>query len=127
MGTTRKIVAYGSIIDLASKEVHGVPLGDANLRVAIDIAIDGQALLPIPVREELKTVDDAVGSHVAWPKDLVIEYNDKVNIVRTFITYVSLFFFHYSLNLGSLCLTMADAEETSAWHGEGIIQEGCTS
>ena len=31
--------------------------------------MEDTTLLPIPVRDELVTVFDAVGSHVAWPKD----------------------------------------------------------
>ncbi|KAK9949471.1 hypothetical protein M0R45_004990 [Rubus argutus] len=73
VGSINNVVSHGTIIevDAANHTVHGVPLGEGNIRVAIDAALDEQALLPIPVTEELVTVGQAVGSHVAWPKHLV--------------------------------------------------------
>lgn len=67
------------MIDMASNTVHGAPLGEGNVRVSIDIANKEEALLPFPVRDELITVGQAVGSHVAWPQELVIVGNNKVN------------------------------------------------
>lgn len=66
-------------MDAENHTVHGVPLGEGNIRVAIDTALDEQALLPIPVTEELVTVGQAVGSHVAWPKHLVKLMDEEVN------------------------------------------------
>ena len=42
--------------------------------------MEDTALLPIPVRDELVTVFDAVGSHVAWPKDLAFFINPMVSL-----------------------------------------------
>ncbi|KAK1383971.1 hypothetical protein POM88_021706 [Heracleum sosnowskyi] len=41
-------------------------------RVSVDGPIKGDALIPIPVVGEIETVDQAVGSHVSWPRDLII-------------------------------------------------------
>ena len=39
--------------------------------------MDDTTLLPIPIRDELVTIFDVVGSHVAWPKDLVVPWVDE--------------------------------------------------
>ncbi|PRQ48579.1 putative Ulp1 protease family catalytic domain, putative transposase, Ptta/En/Spm, plant [Rosa chinensis] len=79
VGSINNVVSHGTIIemDVANHKVHGVPLGEGNIRVAIDNALDEQALLPIPVTGELATVGQAVGSHVAWPKHLVKLMNEE--------------------------------------------------
>lgn len=81
VGSINNIVSHGTIIEVDAENhtVHGVPLGEGNIRVAIDAALDEQALLPIPVTEELVTVGQAVGSHVAWPKHLVKLMDEEVN------------------------------------------------
>ena len=73
------IVAHGRIVNQATNNmiIHGEPLPKSCIRVAIDFAMEDTALLPIPVRDELDTIFDAVGSHVAWPKDLVIPWVDE--------------------------------------------------
>lgn len=52
--------------------VHGVPLKPAHLRVSVDGLIQGDALVPVPIPGEIETVEQAVGSHVAWPRHLII-------------------------------------------------------
>lgn len=71
MGDKKKAVACGQILTLGSN-IHNVSLGEGNVRVAINLALDEDALLPIPVGGEMRTVGDAVKSIVAWPRDLVI-------------------------------------------------------
>lgn len=64
-------MAYGTIHYSTKKQtIHGVPLQDDCYRVSIDQAIKGAAFLPIQ-SGELKTVEEAVGSFVPWPKYLV--------------------------------------------------------
>lgn len=58
--------------------IHGVPLGDGNVRVSIDKSIKGEALLPIPNGVDMVTLEQAVGTHVAWPQNFVIMNNEKV-------------------------------------------------
>lgn len=107
VGSIDNVVSHGTIIevDAVNHTVHGVPLGEGNIRVAIDTALDEQALLPIPVTGELVTVGQAVGSHVAWPKRLVKLMSDEVKnhairlnfptIVFHFIMYFPLKFIVY--------------------------------
>lgn len=79
LGTIDNIVAHGSIIELdgPNATIHGIPLGKTNIRVAINVALNRTACLPIPVRDELITVGQAVGSQVAWPKNLVISSSNE--------------------------------------------------
>ncbi|XP_057794943.1 uncharacterized protein LOC131011160 [Salvia miltiorrhiza] len=44
-----------------------------SLRVAIDEVVDENARLPFRISDEMETVGSALGSHVAWPSDLVVE------------------------------------------------------
>ncbi|RXI07979.1 hypothetical protein DVH24_014545 [Malus domestica] len=72
--TASNIVAYGSVIPL-DRPIHGVPLGPMNLHVSIDVAIKEDVLLPIPSCEAVN-IKQAIGSHVAWPRHLVVT-NDE--------------------------------------------------
>ena len=51
--------------------VHGIPLGEENVRVTITVPKLKRALLPIPTNEAT-CIEEAVGGFVAWPKRLVI-------------------------------------------------------
>ncbi|KAL6226022.1 hypothetical protein ACLB2K_004869 [Fragaria x ananassa] len=85
--TVENIVAIAKVIDVGGESsnqlLHGVPLGENNMRVSVIRAIEGDALVPIPVRDEIFTVDDAVGSCVAWPKDLVVTHGAKAVTATT--------------------------------------------
>ncbi|PRQ58873.1 putative Ulp1 protease family catalytic domain, putative transposase, Ptta/En/Spm, plant [Rosa chinensis] len=74
--SVENIVAIGTIInvDIETKQqtVHGVPLGEENVRVTIIRTLVHEALLPFPIKDEIVTVKDAIGTCVAWPKNLVI-------------------------------------------------------
>ncbi|KAF9597713.1 hypothetical protein IFM89_021200 [Coptis chinensis] len=52
-------------------------LGQYNSHVAVGKILKGkeQALLPVPIGDKLKFVEDAIGSHVAWPRELVVKAN----------------------------------------------------
>lgn len=67
-------VAYGTIfeVDGAYKLLHGVPLPQNCMRVSIDKALQKSARLPVPIPNECEIVGDAVGTHVAWPKHLIV-------------------------------------------------------
>ncbi|KAM5552517.1 hypothetical protein ABKV19_027060, partial [Rosa sericea] len=60
-----------------SQLVHGTPLGDGNVRVSIYAALEEKAKVPFPVKDEIETVKQAMGSWVAWPKHLVIKSHAK--------------------------------------------------
>ncbi|KAL6209234.1 hypothetical protein ACLB2K_020177 [Fragaria x ananassa] len=85
--TMENIVAIAKVIDVGGESsnqlLHGVPLGENNMRVSVIRAIKGDALVPIPVKDEILTVDDAVGSCVAWPKDLVVTHGAKAVTATT--------------------------------------------
>ncbi|KAI9196224.1 hypothetical protein LWI28_022076 [Acer negundo] len=74
VGANDNIVAHGTIMasDDPFDTIHGIPISDENVRVSIDVAIKPSALLPFSVCDELLTVGEAVGSYVAWPKNLII-------------------------------------------------------
>ncbi|KAF9623081.1 hypothetical protein IFM89_036478 [Coptis chinensis] len=77
------VVAKGIVYEELGPEtkLHNVPLGQYNSHVAVGKILEGkeQALLPVPVGDKLKFVEDAIGSHVAWPRELVVKAN-KDNI-----------------------------------------------
>ena len=52
--------------------LHHKPLPDGYLKVSVDIALELDALLPIPdLVSEATLLGDAIGSFVAWPSDLI--------------------------------------------------------
>ncbi|KAL6576705.1 hypothetical protein OROMI_010981 [Orobanche minor] len=51
--------------------LHCAPLPSHLVKVAVEEAVDGGAEVPIPT-EEVSLVRDALGTFIAWPKDLVI-------------------------------------------------------
>ncbi|GMN60776.1 hypothetical protein TIFTF001_029877 [Ficus carica] len=51
--------------------VHGIPLGEENVRVTITVPKLNRALLPIPTNEAT-SIEEAVGGFVAWLKSLVV-------------------------------------------------------
>ncbi|KAL8121084.1 hypothetical protein AgCh_018015 [Apium graveolens] len=74
IGTLENKVAFGLLFDDEdmNKSVHGVPIQPGCAHVSVDGPIQGQAKIPTPVVGEIETVDQAVGSHVSWPRDLII-------------------------------------------------------
>ncbi|KAL8541244.1 hypothetical protein ACS0TY_002482 [Phlomoides rotata] len=70
--TTKDTVAYGTIIKTytPNEMIHGIKLPKKSMRVSIDAIVDANALLPFQT-SECKTVQDAIGSHVAWPVHLI--------------------------------------------------------
>lgn len=54
-----------------------MPLGDNNKRVSIYCALNEKALVLFPVEDEIQTVKQAMGSWVAWPKDLIVMSLEK--------------------------------------------------
>ena len=82
VGSRNNIVAKGTMLENNDPNVtvHGIPLVVTNVRVAVNIAIKGDAFLPRPIRDELVLVSHAIGSHVAWPKQFIILNDFKVYI-----------------------------------------------
>ena len=52
--------------------LHHRPVPDGHMKVSVDVALDMDALLPVPdIVVETTLLRDAVGSFVAWPLDLI--------------------------------------------------------
>lgn len=77
-GTVDNIVAHGRIVSSnPTHECHHVRLGNNNVKVAVDVAVDPQATVPFP-SHEISTVNEAVDSFTVWPKALVVVPPKKV-------------------------------------------------
>lgn len=74
MDDITNIVAKGTRFERKGDQdrVHNVLLGANHVRVSVDEVFKENALLPVPVGDELVTVQSARGSQVAWPKDFVL-------------------------------------------------------
>ncbi|GMN63451.1 hypothetical protein TIFTF001_032528 [Ficus carica] len=66
------LVAFGRVWlkSLPTDTVHGIPLGEGNVRVSINVPKLKKSPLPIPTYDAT-TMEDAVNGFVAWPKSLV--------------------------------------------------------
>lgn len=76
LGSIKNIVAIAKIIEVNAgsnkQTIHGDPLGEENERVSIMRAIVAKAKLPFPIKDEIMTVQDAIGTCIAWPKKLIV-------------------------------------------------------
>ncbi|KAL1826628.1 hypothetical protein ACET3Z_005040 [Daucus carota] len=70
-------VAFGVVIpseDGLCNKIHGRDMPIGCLRVSVDGLLpdsNKDALLPVPVPGEMELVTESVGSHVAWPENLI--------------------------------------------------------
>ncbi|KAK9277312.1 hypothetical protein L1049_006852 [Liquidambar formosana] len=73
VGTINNIVAHGTVFDRESpdEKIHTVMLGESYRRVSVNYVLSPNALLPVPIPDEMTTLRDAHKSYVAWPKDLI--------------------------------------------------------
>lgn len=80
-----KIAAYGTVVSTNGENqlLHGTPIPDNCVRVAVDHAVDGSASLPVPIPGECACIGEAIGTHVAWPVHL-IRIANKVNVILHF-------------------------------------------
>ncbi|KAA0035793.1 uncharacterized protein E6C27_scaffold403G00780 [Cucumis melo var. makuwa] len=69
--TKDQVVAWGTIID---SDVEG-----DNVKVAVDVVVDGNCAIPIPSKQGMYKMSQEVGSHILWPRDLVITDNIKMD------------------------------------------------
>lgn len=85
LGSINNIVAIASIVEVdiecSNQTIHCVPLGDKNVRVSILRPLVPEAKLPFPIKDDIVTVKDAVGTFIAWPRDLIVQSlaSNKVN------------------------------------------------
>ncbi|XP_040371537.1 uncharacterized protein LOC112184523 isoform X2 [Rosa chinensis] len=70
------VVAFGTIVEVdieaSIQTILGVPMGEENVRVSVTKAIVEDALLQFPLKDEIVKIRDAIGTCVAWPKNLII-------------------------------------------------------
>jgi len=52
--------------------LHNSPIPPNHVKVMIDVVVDREALLPIPLDEDTAKLGEAVGTCVAWPINLVV-------------------------------------------------------
>lgn len=74
IGSRTNVVAYATI-DTVSDVLHGKPLPKENARVSITRVIQGAVEIPFPIGDEIVTVEQALGTYIAWPRDLIVEVN----------------------------------------------------
>ncbi|PRQ33732.1 hypothetical protein RchiOBHm_Chr5g0060901 [Rosa chinensis] len=78
-------MAEGTIIQVdvesCKQTIHGVPMAEENARVSITKSIVANALLPIPINDEILFVRDAIGTCIAWPRDWVISTAADANVI----------------------------------------------
>ena len=72
------MVGKGKVHNKLGELLHHKPLPHGYLKVSVDIALDTDAVLPMPDSvSEVTLLRDAIGSFVAWPSDLIF-IADKV-------------------------------------------------
>lgn len=89
IGSLRNVVAYANIVEVPVVEgleqtIHGVRLGEENARVSITRVIQSDATIPFPIGEEIVNVQQAMGTFIAWPRDLIVAGNSSSTpVLRT--------------------------------------------
>lgn len=89
-------VAFGVVFDeeIMNVTIHGVPLAPEHARVSVDGVITPEALVPVPIAGEIETVHQAIGTHLAWPRKLIIYTPTPTVPVEVYMFCSILFTFH---------------------------------
>ncbi|XP_057446635.1 uncharacterized protein LOC130738591 [Lotus japonicus] len=67
-----RTVGTGTVYNLPGDTLHNRPLPLNHVRVSVDVIFEGSAPLPVPNEDaELFSVENAVGTCVAWPINLI--------------------------------------------------------
>ncbi|KAF1867895.1 hypothetical protein Lal_00012791 [Lupinus albus] len=64
-------VAIGMVYNTQDAIIHHAQIPSNHLKVSIDISIEDDALMPIPVDEDIITIGLALATFVGWPKHLI--------------------------------------------------------
>jgi hypothetical protein len=52
--------------------IHTIPLSPDHVKVGVDIVLETDCPLPLPIEEEdMYNIEDALGTCVAWPRNLI--------------------------------------------------------
>ena len=70
IGSKNNVVGAGTIFDY--------DVNSDNVKVSLDVVVHGDCSVPIPVKGKENLLSQEVGSHLLWPRDLVIIDNEKV-------------------------------------------------
>jgi len=67
-----RIVTKGKVHNILGDKLHHKSLNVGYLKVSINIALEQDVGLPIPDDvADISLVGDAIGSYVAWPRNLI--------------------------------------------------------
>ncbi|KAF1868187.1 hypothetical protein Lal_00018706 [Lupinus albus] len=66
-----RAVAIGTVYNTQNAMIHHAQIPSNHWKVSIDLSIEDDALLPIPIDENIITVRLALATFVAWPKHLI--------------------------------------------------------
>ncbi|KAF1868169.1 hypothetical protein Lal_00018686 [Lupinus albus] len=66
-----RVVAIGMVYNKKDAMIHNAQIPSNHLKVSIDISIEDDALLPIPVDKDIITIRLALGTFVAWREHLI--------------------------------------------------------
>ena len=62
-----------------------------NMKVSLDVVLDGECVILIPTKKGPKKMSQEVGSHLLWLCHLVLTGNEKVMCVLTLLFYASIY------------------------------------
>ncbi|BAT95929.1 hypothetical protein VIGAN_08277400 [Vigna angularis var. angularis] len=66
------LVAHGKLHNFKSDTLHGRSLPKGHVKVSIDIALEPNVSLPIPIDDDdMMTIGQAIGTFVAWPMNFI--------------------------------------------------------
>ncbi|XP_014493412.1 uncharacterized protein LOC106755715 [Vigna radiata var. radiata] len=66
------LVAHGKLHNFKIDTLHGRPLPKGHVKVSIDIALEPNVSLPIPIDDDdMMTIGQAIGTFVAWPMNFI--------------------------------------------------------
>ena len=76
--------------------------------MSITQVIDGSAKIPFPVGDEIMTVQEALGTFIAWPRDLIaVGNNDTVKVLSAPKVRIKGIFSLFSIfGKSSMCLLL---------------------
>ena len=74
------MVGKGTLYNEPGVLLHNLPLPPNHVKVRVDVAFEGDAPLPVPQEAaDVMTVEQAIGTYVAWPNHLVVT-SDTIRI-----------------------------------------------